>query len=193
MPFPWSITELKNYPPVRSRSENKRLEKKLNVAAIAISVVVFLVVLMMRRFKIDTGIDFSFLPPLHSTLNALAAVALIGALLAIRQRNVHWHRNLMISALILSVLFLFSYVTYHLTTPETLYCKDGAIRYVYFFLLISHIVLAAVILPFILFTFIRAVTYQFDRHVKIARWVYPLWLYVAVSGPILYLMLRDCY
>lgn len=178
---------------MRSRSENKKLEKKLNVVAIVISVIVFLVVVMMRRIKLETGIDFSFLPPFHSTLNGLASVTLLGALWFIKQRNVHWHRNLMITAMVLSVLFLLSYVTYHLTTPETPFCKEGAIRYIYFFLLISHIILAAIILPFILFTFIRAITHQFDRHVKIARWVFPLWLYVTITGPILYLMLRDCY
>ncbi len=178
---------------MRTRSENKKLEKKLNAVAVAISLVVFVVVILMRRVQLDLGIDFSFLPAFHSSLNALAAVVLIGALWAIRNRNVHLHHKLMVTALIFSVLFLFSYVTYHMTTPETPFCKEGVIRYVYFFLLIAHIILAAVILPFILFTFIRAVTFQFDRHVKMARWVYPLWLFVAISGPILYLMLRDCY
>lgn len=178
---------------MRSRSENQLLEKRLNRWALAISGVVFVVVILMRRIQIDVGIDFSFLPPFHSALNGLAAVALIGAFWSIRNRNVHRHRNFMVVALVLSVLFLFSYVTYHMTTPETPYCHEGPIRYLYFILLISHIILAAIILPFILFTFIRAVTFQFDRHVVIARWVYPLWLYVAVSGPILYLMLRDCY
>jgi len=178
---------------MRSRSENKRLEKRLNILAIVVSVVVFLMIVIMRRFKIETGIDFGFLPPFHSSLNALASVSLIGALIAIRKRKVHWHRNFMMTAVVLSVLFLVSYVTYHLTTPETPFCKEGAIRYVYFILLITHIILAAVILPFILFTLIRAVTMQWTRHRKIARWVYPLWLYVTISGPILYLMLRDCY
>lgn len=178
---------------MRSRNENIKLAKKLNIAAIVVSVIVFLTVLMMRRIKLETGIDFSFLPPFHSSLNALASVSLIGALISIKNRNVHWHRNFMVTALILSVMFLISYVTYHLTTPETPFCKEGSIRYVYFTLLISHIILAAVILPFILFTFIRAVTFQWERHKKIARWVYPFWLYVTISGPILYLMLRDCY
>lgn len=178
---------------MRTRRENKILEKKLNTGAIAVSIVVFLMVLLMRKVRLDVGIDFSFLPPFHSTLNALAAVALILALIAIKRQNVHWHRNFMVTAMVLSVLFLMSYVLYHFTTPETPFCKEGSIRYVYFFLLISHIVLAAVILPFILFTLIRAITFQFDRHKTMAKWVFPLWLYVAISGPILYLMLKDCY
>ena len=93
----------------------------------------------------------------------------------------------------LSLLFLLSYVAYHTTTEETKYCAEGAIRYVYFFLLITHVVLAGIIFPFILFTFVRAVTGQFDRHKKLAKYVYPLWLYVAITGPVLFLMLMPCY
>ena len=172
---------------------NKELEKKLNRLAWFISIAVFLVVVSMRRIKIDTSIDFSFLPPLHSTLNGLAAIVLVGAVMAIKKGNAVLHRKLMTTALILSSLFLLSYVIYHLTTPETLYCGEGSIRLVYFFLLITHIVLAAVILPFILFTYIRAFTNQFERHKKMAKWVFPLWLYVAITGPVLYLMLSPCY
>ena len=178
---------------MRSEIENKSLEKKLNIGAIVISIIVFLMVLMMRRVKIETGLDFSFLPPFHASLNALASVALILGLAAIKNGNAHRHRFFMVTAIILSVLFLISYVVYHFTMPETSFCKEGIVRYVYFFLLITHIILAAVILPFILFTFIRAFTFQFDRHKKLARWVFPLWLYVTISGPILYLMLRNCY
>ncbi|MCL4157717.1 UNVERIFIED_CONTAM: hypothetical protein GTU68_034633 [Idotea baltica] len=103
------------------------------------------------------------------------------------------HRKLMTTAMLLSALFLLSYVVYHFTTPETKFCGEGAIRMVYFFFLITHIILAAAILPFILFTYIRAYTNQFEKHVKLARWVFPLWLYVAVTGPILFLMLSPCY
>lgn len=178
---------------MRTQEENKSLEKRLNIGAVFISIIVFLMVLLMRRVKIETGIDFSFLPPFHATVNGLAALTLIGALIAIKKGNIHRHRQLMITAIFLSVLFLTSYVVYHFTTPETPFCKEGTIRLVYFILLVSHIVLAAVILPFILFTFIRAWTFQFDRHKRMARWVYPLWLFVTISGPILYLMLKDCY
>lgn len=175
------------------RSKNKSLEKKLNIGAIAVSIVVFFLVLMMRRVKLDVGIDFSFLPAFHATLNGLASISLIFAFLAIKKKNIHRHRFFMLTALVLSVLFLISYVVYHFTTPETTFCKEGMIRYIYFFLLITHIILAAVILPFILFTFIRAVTFQFDRHKKMARWVLPLWFYVTITGPVLYLLLKDCY
>jgi putative membrane protein len=92
-----------------------------------------------------------------------------------------------------SALFLLSYVLYHFTTPETRFGGEGVIRYIYFFILITHIILAALTLPFILLTFNRAYTDQFDRHRKMARWVFPLWLYVAVTGPICYLMLKPYY
>ncbi len=172
---------------------NLELAKKLNKYAWAISIVVFLLVLSMRRIKIDTAIDFSGLPAFYSTLNGLVAVLLIFSLLAIKRGNARLHKKLNMLALLGSALFLLMYVIYHTTTPETLYCGVGPIRYVYFFFLISHIILAALILPFILFTFIRAYTHQYARHKKMARWVYPLWLYVAVTGPVLYLMLSPCY
>ena len=99
----------------------------------------------------------------------------------------------MLTAIVTSCLFLLSYITYHVTTPETVYCGTGAVRMVYLFILITHVILAGVIVPFILFTFIRAYTNQIDRHRRMARWVFPIWLYVAVSGPVVYLMLLPCY
>lgn len=172
---------------------NVTLEKKLNKLSWIVSIAVFLLVVMMRRIKIDTDIDFSFLPPFYSLLNAITALFLIVALVYIKKGMANQHRKMMTMALATSVLFLLCYVVYHITTPETLYCQEGPIRYVYFTLLISHIILAAVILPFILFTYIRAFTNQFQKHKAMARWVFPLWLYVALTGPIIYLMLRPCY
>lgn len=173
--------------------ENLALAKKLNKIAWFLSAAVFILVVSMRKINISTNIDFGFLPPFHATLNGLAAILLIAALFAIKKGQANLHRKLMTAALAMSVLFLLSYVTYHITTPETKYCAEGAIRYVYFFFLITHIILAAVILPFILFTYIRAFTNQFEAHKKMARWVFPLWLYVAITGPLLYLMLMPCY
>lgn len=175
------------------KGPNFALAKKLNIAAYIISILVLLLVLMMRRIKIDTNIDFGFLPALHSSLNAITAILLLFALYFIKSKNIIMHRKLMFSAMIASCLFLLSYVTYHLTTPETNYCAEGNIRILYFILLISHVILAAVIFPFILFTFIKGFTNQVEKHKKMARWVYPFWLYVAITGPILYLMLRPCY
>ncbi|AEE52712.1 DUF420 domain-containing protein [Haliscomenobacter hydrossis] len=188
---------------------NVQLEKKLNVAAWIITVAVLGLVGMMRRIKIPVpeSLDLGFLPPFHATLNALTAVVLLVALYFIKQKKIQQHRNAIYVAISLSVLFLLSYVAYHFTTPETLFGDanhDGilseaekvavaGIRPFYLVLLLSHIALAAGIFPFILFTFIRAYTNQIDRHRKMARWVFPLWLYVAITGPVCYFMLMPYY
>ena len=172
---------------------NIALEKKLNTLAYVVSVVVLLLVGLMRRVKIETDIDFSFLPPVHASLNALTAVILVVAFIHIKNGRVEQHRKAIYAAMVTSALFLLSYVLYHFTTPETRFGGEGTIRYIYFFILVTHIVLAAVTLLFILLTFNRAYTDQFDRHKKMARWVFPLWLYVAVTGPVCYLMLKPYY
>lgn len=188
---------------------NLQLEKKLNVAAWIVTVAVLGLVGLMRRVKIPLpeGLDLSFLPPFHATLNALTAVFLLIALYFIKQKKIQQHRNSIYVAITLSVLFLLSYVAYHFTSPETLFgdanhdgmvsdlekAAVGGTRSFYLILLLSHITLAAGIFPFILFTFIRAFTNQIDRHRKMARWVFPLWLYVAITGPICYYMLIPYY
>ncbi|MBL7832111.1 MAG: DUF420 domain-containing protein [Saprospiraceae bacterium] len=169
------------------------LEKKLNRIAYIISFVVILAVIGMRRFKIPTDIDFGFLPPFHALLNSLTAVLLLFALYFIKKGDVLKHRRMMTSAMVTSAVFLVSYVLYHVTTEETKYGGEGMIRVLYFLLLITHIITAAIILPFVLITFNRAYTGSFERHKKIARWVYPIWLYVAITGPICYLMLKPYY
>ncbi|MBK8426222.1 MAG: DUF420 domain-containing protein [Lewinellaceae bacterium] len=170
-----------------------QLEKKMNLLAYVVSVVVLLLVGLMRRVKFDLGIDFHFLPPLHASLNALTAVILLVALYFIKNKQIENHRKAIYAAMVCSALFLVSYVLYYFTTPETKFGGEGAIRTVYFILLITHVVLAAAILPFILLTFNRAYTAQFERHKKMARWVFPLWLYVAITGPVCYLMLKPYY
>jgi len=175
--------------------QNIQLAKRLNVWAWVVTGAVLVLVGLMRQVKIPLpeGWDFSFLPPFHATLNAITAVVLMAAFYFIKQKNVVMHRRMIYVAMTLSVLFLLSYVTYHFTTESVKYGGEGAIRYVYFFLLITHVVLAGLILPFILFTFIRAYTNQIEKHRKMARWVFPLWLYVAITGPICYLMLMPYY
>lgn len=193
----------------KSLEPNRALEKKLNILSVVISIAVLALVGMMRnpKFKIATDIDFSFLPPFHSTLNALAAVALIAALYFIKNKNMKAHRNSIYAAMVLSAMFLLSYVVYHFTNDAVKFGDanfDGVVseaektavggtRTIYLLLLITHVTLAGVILPFILLTFNRAFTNQFDRHKKMARYVYPLWLYVAITGPVCYLMLRPYY
>lgn len=176
-----------------AKDANLQLASKLNKWAWVITIVVLFLVGLMRRTKIDLGIDFSFLPPIHATLNAICAITLIIAFWHIKNKRVEQHKRFIYISIGLSTLFLISYVLYHFTTPETTYCKEGLIRTVYFILLITHIVAAGFIFPFILFTFIRAFTGQYERHKRMARYVFPIWLFVAISGPICYLMLLPCY
>jgi putative membrane protein len=183
------------------------LERKMNRVAWVLSAAVLLLVGLMRAVRIPTSIDFGFLPPIHASLNALTAGALVAALVFIRKKQIKRHRAAIYAAMGLSALFLLSYVVYHFTSVEVRYGdldKNGIVdvaeraavsgtRPVYLALLLTHIVLAAGILPFIFFTFNRAFTAQYARHRTMARWVFPLWLYVAVTGPICYLMLRPYY
>lgn len=179
-----------NTQPVTSKS---KLLKKLDVFAIVVSIAVLALVVMMREITIQVDVDLSFLPAFHAIINSLAAFFLLLGLIAIKSKKVEIHKRMIMTAMVLSIIFLLSYVVYHITSETTVYCKTGSIRYVYFTLLISHIILAALILPFILFTFNRAWTGFFDRHKAMARWVFPIWFYVACTGPICYLMLRPCY
>lgn len=172
---------------------NEALAKKLNVYAYIITIVVLALVGMMRRYKIDIGIDFSFLPPIHALLNTGAALCLILALINIKKKNVESHRRWINAAMLCSLLFLICYVLYHFTTNETKYCGEGMMRKVYFFFLLSHIVLAGVSLPFILLTYIKGYCGMVEEHRKMAKWVFPIWLYVAITGPICYLLLAPCY
>lgn len=189
--------------------ENQQLAKRLNRVAILLTILVLLLVGMMRRVKISIpeGWDFSFLPPFHATVNALSAIVLISAFYFIKQKNIEAHKRMIYIALGLSVLFLLSYVAYHFTTPETLFgdinrdfvvdeaelLAVGNARTIYLIILLSHIILAAITVPLVLFTFIRAYTGQYERHKKLARWAFPIWLYVAITGPIVYLMLKPYY
>lgn len=172
---------------------NDVLAKKLSIVAYVISAVILLLVGLMRRYKIPTDIDFSMLPSINAGANTIVAICLVSALVFVKKKNIDAHKTSIYGAMLFSFIFLLSYVLYHFTTPETLYCGDGIMRTIYFIFLVSHIVLAAVSLPFILMTFIRGYTFQIDKHKKLAKWVWPIWFYVAVSGPICYLMLRPCY
>ncbi len=178
-----------------TRAPQEALSKKLGVAAWILSTVVILLVVVMQKIKLPLpeGWSTAALPPFHALLNILVAVCLVAALGFIKLGKVQLHRASMVVAMSLSVLFLLSYVTYHMTSEPTRFGGVGSIRTVYFMLLASHILLAAVSLPFILFTFIAAWTNRFKAHRKLARWVFPLWLYVALTGPICYWMLRPYY
>jgi putative membrane protein len=138
-------------------------------------------------------IEISDLPAINATLNAISAVLLTTGYMLIRRRQVTMHKRCMIAALVSSTLFLTSYVVYHLHTGSRPFGGTGAIRVIYFAILLTHVVLAAVIVPLALITATRGLRSQFDRHVRIARWTLPLWLYVSVTGVVIYLMLYQLY
>jgi uncharacterized membrane protein YozB (DUF420 family) len=138
-------------------------------------------------------IEISDLPAVNATLNGISAILLTTGYLFIRRGQVTQHKRCMIAALGSSALFLTSYVVYHLHTGSRPFSGTGAIRAIYFAILLTHVVLAALIVPLALITATRGLRSQFDRHVRIARWTLPLWLYVSVTGVVIYLMLYQLY
>ena len=143
--------------------------------------------------KADIGRSLDFLPLLNACINGTVSALLVIGFILIRQKKIQAHRVVMTSSIVLSVLFLLSYVLYHTTHESTAYGGEGLLRSVYFFILISHIILAIVIVPLVLISFSRALVGQFERHRRIARITLPLWLYVSVTGVIVYLMIYPYY
>jgi putative membrane protein len=200
------MSELQNF---RDKEANLDLAKKLNLLVWIISAAVLGLVVMMQKIKIPLpeGADLSSLPGFHALLNSMAAVFLVLAIRAIKKGKVILHQKMIYAAFICSLVFLLSYVTYHITTPATLFGdanKDGLLssaereavsgtRPYYLFILISHIGLAALSFPFILRTFVHAFTNQFEKHRKLSKKVFPVWLYVAVTGPVVYFFLQPYY
>ncbi|AWH73351.1 DUF420 domain-containing protein [Dokdonia sp. Dokd-P16] len=172
-------------------------EKKYRVWIIILSVVIPIAVAILFGVKLkDYGIDvepLTFLPPVYATINGLTAIVLILAVRAIKNGNRTLHERLMKTAIGLSVLFLLMYVAYHMTSDSTSFGGEGLIRYVYFFILITHIALSIIIIPLVLFTYVRALAERFDKHRKLARITFPIWLYVAITGVVVYLMISPYY
>ncbi len=159
---------------------------------IIISVIVPIVVAVLFRVKIE-GYDFSFLPPIYASINALTALLLVMAFISIKSGNRKRHELLMKICIGLSAAFLVMYVMYHMTSDSTPFGGEGVIRYVYFFILVTHIILSVVVIPFVLFTFGRALSGNYERHKALARYTFPIWLYVAITGVIVYLMISPYY
>lgn len=173
------------------------------------SLVVFIVVVVLGKFKLDVelGFDVHIFATINAFVNASIAVVLVAALVAVKKKNYELHKKFMMTALVLSILFLLSYIAHHLFAGEAKYGDSnhdglvdeaeklaaGAMRMVYLVILITHIILAAIILPFILFTAYRGLTSEFPAHKKLARITWPLWFYVAVTGPVVYFMISPYY
>lgn len=175
----------------------KRNDKLARLIIIIVSIVIFGAVLVLdsKRIKVPYPFDFDVhnFATFNAIVNSIVSLCLVVALFAIKQKNIAFHKNVMLTAMVLSGIFLISYICHHLWAGDTKYGGEGSIRYLYYFILITHIILAAVILPFILFTVYRGLTGQYDKHKKIARYTWPLWFYVSVSGVVVYLMISPYY
>jgi putative membrane protein len=177
--------------------EDHSLEKKFSKFIVFVSVLIPIVVAILFSVKLkDYGFQvepLSFLPPIYATINGITAIVLITGVLAIKKGNRKLHERLMTTAIALSVSFLVMYVAYHMTSDSTKFGGEGVIRFVYFFILITHILLSIAVIPMVLITYVRALANTFDKHKKIAKITFPIWLYVAVTGVIVYLMISPYY
>ena len=172
-------------------------EKKYNKWIVVLSIVIPLVVaalfgVNLRKLGFDVE-PLTILPPIYATINGLTAIILILAFFAVKKKIIVLHQNFMTTAIWSSVIFLVLYVAYHMTSDSTKFGGEGVIKYIYYFILVTHIVLSIVVIPFVLITYVRAITNNIERHKKIAKITFPLWLYVAVTGVIVYLMISPYY
>lgn len=167
--------------------------KKYNVWVWILSILIPVVVAILFSVRIPGVEPLTFLPPIYATINAFTAVILVVSVIQIKKGNRVGHERLMKIAILLSCLFLILYMAYHMTSDPTPFGGEGLIRTTYYFLLISHIILSIGVVPLVLITFIRGLTGDFNRHKKIARITFPLWLYVAVSGVLVYVLIAPYY
>ena len=194
-----------------NKSDNKTLERRLRFPIILISILIPVVVAVLFTVKLkDFGIEvepLSFLPPIYASINGITAILLIMGVTAIKNGNQKVHERFMTTAIACSVFFLVMYIAYHMTADSTVYgdidgnkildatekVYAGSMRYAYLFILLSHILLSILIIPLVLITYVRALAMRFDKHKKIAKITFPLWLYVAVTGVVVYLMISPYY
>ncbi|MDC7999424.1 DUF420 domain-containing protein [Aequorivita todarodis] len=167
--------------------------KKYNIWIWIFSIAIPLAVAALFSVKIPGVERLGFLPPIYATINGITAMLLVTAVYQIRKGNRKLHERLMKTAIGCSVVFLILYMAYHMTSDSTVYGGEGMLKYVYYFILLTHILLSIIVIPFVLITYVRAISGRFYKHRKIARITYPLWLYVAVSGVIVYLMISPYY
>ncbi|MFM2195101.1 MAG: hypothetical protein RL092_701 [Bacteroidota bacterium] len=176
------------------KAEIQRNDKMAKILIYLFTVVVFSVVVSLKylHFEVDLGFDIHYLATANAIINASVATLLVAALIAVKQKKFELHRKLMKGAIYLSILFLVTYIGHHMFAGETTY-GSNSFKTFYYFILITHIFLAAIILPFILFTAYRALIAEFPAHKKLARITWPIWFYVAVSGVIVYIMISPYY
>lgn len=161
------------------------------VLSVAVPVVVALLFFMPKSG--ESAVDVSWLPGFYASVNSLTAVVLVVGYISIRRQNIKAHRAAMLTAFGLSCIFLVSYVTYHFLGERTTYGGEGVLRYIYYFILLTHIVLSVAIVPLVLLSVYFGISNQLKRHRRISRWTFPIWLYVAVTGVLVYLLISPYY
>jgi len=173
----------------------KKNDKKARVLIFTLSAIVFAAVLVLSRVKLDVdpGFDVHLFALANAVINSVVAVLLVAGLITVKQKDHVSHKQIMLFAILLSVLFLVSYICHHLFAGETRFGGEGIGKTVYYIILFTHIPLAGIVLPFILFTAYRALTGEYDKHKKLVRITWPLWFYVAVTGVLVYLMISPYY
>lgn len=173
----------------------KKNDKQARLLILTVSFVVFAAVVFLSRFtlQVDLGFDVHVFALANAVINSLVTILLIWAFVAVKGKNYELHKKLMLSAMALSVLFLVSYIAHHLLAGETRYGGTGAMKGIYYFILATHIPLAAIILPFILFTAYRALIGEYANHRKTAKYTWPLWLYVSITGVLVYIFISPYY
>ncbi len=175
------------------KQEVSGTSKKYTIWIWILSIVIPVAVAVLFTVRIPGVERLGFLPPIYATINGVTAILLVLAVFQIKKGNRIAHERLMKTSMILSILFLLMYVLYHMTSDSTPFGGEGTIKYIYYFVLISHILLSVIVIPFVLITYVRAISGNFHSHKKIARITFPLWLYVAVTGVIVYLMISPYY
>lgn len=170
-------------------------DKRANVLIILFSLIVFVAVVFLSRVKLEVELPFDVhvFAKLNAIINTAVSILLLAGLVAVKQGKYLLHKKVMFAAMILSILFLVSYILHHLLSESTSYGGDGAMKAVYYFILISHIILAGIIMPFVLYTAYRALVAEWPRHKKLAKITWPVWFYVSVTGVIVYLMISPYY
>jgi len=170
-------------------------DKRANLLIILFSVIVFVAVVFLSRIKLDVELPFDVhvFAKINAAINSAVSFLLLVGLLAVKRGRYNLHRNVMMSAMVLSLLFLVSYICHHLLSDSTSFGGVGTIKYVYYFILITHILLAAIILPFILYTSYRALIAEWPQHTRLARITWPIWFYVSVTGVVVYWMISPYY
>ena len=176
-----------------SKIENSSQGIRYKTLIIIVSIVIPVVVLILFNIRITSLPPLTFLPPIYASINGITALLLIAAFSSIKKKKIKQHEMLMKTSIFLSLVFLVMYILYHMTTDPTPYGGEGIIRSLYFFILISHIALSVFIVPMVLITYVRAISKMFDKHKKIARITFPIWLYIALTGVIVYLMISPYY